>query len=181
MEYRKESAKLTRQLEILVLDLDEVPVLAQLRLIEEGNGFPSLGEANELLPVNTNRVGENTASVDDSNCLIVTEKNLVYGRAECRLGKELWREVRTGSEIAIWSTGLDLCNVLLPKAKLFVNSEYVLSDRQRGHSVGVMRDTAEFIRALSSGEGFPPIGTTVFGVKGSPIHHVSGALCAIGL
>lgn len=83
MVYHNGTAKRTRQLDILILNLDEVPIFAQLRLIEKANGFPELGEANELLPVDTDRVGENTASIDDSDGLVMAEEDLICGRAKC--------------------------------------------------------------------------------------------------
>jgi hypothetical protein len=77
---QNDAAKLTRQLDILILNLDEVSIFTQPRLIEMGNGFPGLGEANEFLPVNADRVRENTTAIDHSNCLVVAEKNFIYGR-----------------------------------------------------------------------------------------------------
>ena len=88
--------------------------------------------------------------------------------------------VRTGPKISVWTTSLNFGDVLLPKSELFINSEDILSNRQRGHSVGIMRDATELRRALSGGERFPPFSTPGLGVQCSPVHHVSGALCEIG-
>lgn len=76
------TAKPTRQPDILILNLDEVSTLAQPRLIKEGNGFPGLGEANEFLPVDPDRVSENATSIDDSDSLVMAEKDLIYGHTE---------------------------------------------------------------------------------------------------
>ena len=95
--------------------------------------------------------------------------------------KRFLEDVHTGSEVSVWSTGLNLGDILLPKSKLLIKSEYILSDRQRGHSVGIMRNTTEAVCALSGGEGFPPLGTPDLGVQGSPDHHVCGALYAVTL
>ena len=55
-----------------------------------GNGFPGLSEANKFLPVDADRIGENTASIDDSNRLVMAEKDLIFGRAKCLLRGVVW-------------------------------------------------------------------------------------------
>lgn len=54
------------------------------------------------------------------------------------------------------TTSLHLCHILLAEAVLLVDTKDVLPDRERGHAVGVVRNTTESLRALSSGERLPP-------------------------
>jgi len=39
---------------------------------------PELGKSNEFLAIKTCRIRENTAAVDDGNCLVGTEQDFVY-------------------------------------------------------------------------------------------------------
>ena len=96
------------------------------------------------------------------------------------------------------SSGLHLRDILLSQPKLFIDSKHKLSNRQRGHSICVMRHTSDFLCTLSGGERLPPsLGTTITSMyyrkafvqryatsmkecrkelTGSPVHHISCAL-----
>lgn len=63
----------TRKLDIMVLDTHEIPVLAQFRLVKVLDGDPLLRQAHKLLPVNTRRICEHAAPIDDRDCLIRTK------------------------------------------------------------------------------------------------------------
>ena len=65
--------------------------------------------------------------------------------------------MRTGTQIAIWTSRLDLCDVFFAQAKLLVDSEDVLPDRNRSHAICVVRDTAESGSRLACREGLPPL------------------------
>jgi len=65
--------------------------------------------------------------------------------------------MRTGTQIAIRASRLDLCDVFFAQAELLVDSEDVLPDRNRSHAVCVVRDTAESGSRLACCEGFPPL------------------------
>jgi hypothetical protein len=65
--------------------------------------------------------------------------------------------MRTRAKIAIWTSRLDLCDVFFTQAELLVDSEDVLPDRNRGHAVCVVRDTAESGSRLACREGLPPL------------------------
>ena len=54
------------------------------------------------------------------------------------------------------SSGLHLRDILLPQPKLFIDSKHILSNRQRGHSIRVMRHTSDSLCALSGCERLPP-------------------------
>ena len=62
--------ELTRQLDVLVLDLNEVAILAEFRRIEEANRFTELRETDELLAVDADGVVEDTAAIDDGDRLV---------------------------------------------------------------------------------------------------------------
>ena len=62
--------RLTRKLDVLVLDLNEVATLAEFRRIEEANRFTELREADELLAVDADGVVEDTAAIDDGDRLV---------------------------------------------------------------------------------------------------------------
>ena len=62
--------RLTRKLDVLVLDLNEVAILAEFRRIEEANRFTELREADELLAVDADGVVEDTAAIDDGDRLV---------------------------------------------------------------------------------------------------------------
>lgn len=62
--------RLTRKLDVLVLDLNEVAILAEFRRIEEANRFTELRETDELLAVDADGVVEDTAAIDDGDRLV---------------------------------------------------------------------------------------------------------------
>ena len=66
-----------RQLDILLLNLNEVAVFAELRLVEERDGLAELRETDELLAVDTSRIVEYTAAVDDCDGLVGAREDLV--------------------------------------------------------------------------------------------------------
>ena len=65
--------------------------------------------------------------------------------------------MRTGTQIAIRASRLDLGNIFFAQAELLVDSEDVLPDRNRSHAICVMRDTAESGSCLACREGLPPL------------------------
>lgn len=69
-----------RQLDVLVLNLHEVPVLAQLRSVEVGDRHTEFSQPDELLPIDTLRIGQDAATVDDSDSLVRRQEDLI--RAE---------------------------------------------------------------------------------------------------
>ena len=73
----KNKRRLTRQPDVLVLDLDEVPVLAELGSVEVSNRNTKLRQPNELLPVDTMRIGKDTTAIDNGDSLIRRQQNLV--------------------------------------------------------------------------------------------------------
>ena len=58
------------QLDILVLNADEIAVLAKLRLVEVGDGNTKFGETNEFLSVETGGVSEDTTSINNGDSLV---------------------------------------------------------------------------------------------------------------
>ena len=106
--------------------------------------------------------------------------------------------IASGREKHTRSSSLHLRDILLPQPKLFINSEHILSDRQRSHSIRVMWNTSDGLCALSGGERLPPsLSATIASVHYrkvivqrcatsmkecrkeltcSPVHHVSCAL-----
>jgi len=67
----------TWQLHVLILNADEVSVLAQLRLVEVLNGDPQLGQTHEFLPIDACGIREHATPVDDSDCLVRTEQDFI--------------------------------------------------------------------------------------------------------
>lgn len=61
----------------MILNLDEVPVLAELRSVKVAHRDAALSKANKLFAVEACGVGEHTASVDDRDSLIVRQENFV--------------------------------------------------------------------------------------------------------
>lgn len=64
--------------------------------------------------------------------------------------------MRTGTKIAIRTACLDLCDVLFAQAKLLVEPQDVLPDRNRSHAIRVVRDAAESSSGLARCERLPP-------------------------
>ncbi len=60
-----------------MLNLDKVAVLAELRRIEEANRLAQLRKPDEFLAVDTDGVVEDTAAIDDGDCLVRTQEDLV--------------------------------------------------------------------------------------------------------
>jgi hypothetical protein len=130
--------QLTRQLKTLVFKEDEVSSRSDLRSINVRNGLSSLGQTSEFSAIDTVRIMQHSAPVDDSNRLVVAEQDLV------------------GTEVSVGATDLDLGNVLLGQSVSSVESEKVLSNRQRGHTIDVVRDTTQGRGALSGSERLRP-------------------------
>ena len=65
--------------------------------------------------------------------------------------------MRTGTQIAIRASRLDLCDVFFAQAELLVDSEDVLPDRNRSHTICVVRDTAECGSRLACRERLPKV------------------------
>jgi len=62
----------------------------------------------------------------------------------------------TGPQVTIRATGLHLGNILFPESKFTIYTKDVLSDGQRGHSIGVVWNTTQVLCTLSSSEWLPP-------------------------
>jgi hypothetical protein len=56
------------------------------------------------------------------------------------------------------------------------DTQDVLSDRERGHTVSVVGDTTESLGGFTSRERLPPRSTSRSSVVGSPVHEVGGVL-----
>lgn len=69
--------KLTRQFDVLVLNLDEVPILAELRRVKVAHRDAALSEANKFFAVEACGVSEHTTSVDDRDSLVVRQQDFV--------------------------------------------------------------------------------------------------------
>jgi hypothetical protein len=65
--------------------------------------------------------------------------------------------MRTGTQITIRASRLDLCDVFFAQAELLVDSEDIMSDRNRSHAICVVRDTTESGSRLACREGLPPL------------------------
>ena len=65
--------------------------------------------------------------------------------------------MRTRTQIAIRTSRLDLCDVFFAQAKLLVDSEHVLPDRNRSHAICVVRNAPESGSRLACREGLPPL------------------------
>lgn len=66
-----------RQLDVLVLDADEVAVLAELGGVKVRDRDSGVGEADELFAVEAVRIREHTASVDNGDSLVRAEQDLI--------------------------------------------------------------------------------------------------------
>ena len=69
--------RLTRKLDVPVINTHEISVLAQFRLVKVLNGFPQFRQAYELHQVDTRRVCEHAAPVNDRDRLIGAKQDLV--------------------------------------------------------------------------------------------------------
>jgi hypothetical protein len=65
--------------------------------------------------------------------------------------------MRTGTQIPIRASRLDLCYVFFAQTELLIDSEDVLPDRNRSHAICVVRDTAESGSRLACRERLPPL------------------------
>ena len=142
----------TRENEVAVVDENAVAVLAELAEVEVGDGRPELGKADELGAVESNRVVDRSRTVDDPaqgelgqsrtldsfDTTYVMVLSLLRRISSARSASvELRQEeggTRTGSEISVRATSLDLGHLLLVEAELAVDSSGVGANRQRGHS-----------------------------------------------
>lgn len=146
--------------ELLVLSVDEdlVSLRAKLGIVKLDDHLAVASEADELLPVETLGVVDDTRAVNDTNSLVVREQDLV------------------GSEVTVGTTGLELGDLRLLEAVGLVDTEDVLADRERGHAVLVVGDTTELGSRLAGGERLPPRSAARAGVESSPVHHLGGSL-----
>ena len=150
--------KLTRQLDVLVLDEDEVTVLAQLRLVEVAHRYPQLRQPPQLLTVETCRVRQHATAVNDSHSLVAAQQDLVR------------------AEIAVGATSLHLRDVRLLQAEVLVDAQHVLAHAERGHTVRVVRHTTQLRSGIACGERLPPrVRATSFRIKSCPVHQVGCA------
>jgi hypothetical protein len=70
--------KLTRQLDILLVHQDLVSLRPKLRPFKLPNRLPRFGQPDELWPVEPGGVIQDTRTIDDRNCLVVGEEDLVW-------------------------------------------------------------------------------------------------------
>ena len=68
----------------MIFNKHDISILAQLGAIEVGNGDTQLREAYEFLTVDAGRISKYTAAINDGNCLVGTEENLVYKLRQMR-------------------------------------------------------------------------------------------------
>jgi len=66
----------------------------------------------------------------------------------------------TGSQISIGPTGLNFGDLALGEVKVLIRSDDILADGERGHAIGVVRNTTELLGALSGRERLPPASAT---------------------
>lgn len=60
---------------------------------------------------------------------------------------------------------MHLGNILFTEAEMFVNSQDILPDRDRGHAVSIVRHTTQSVGTLASSEGHPPrVGAALLGM-----------------
>lgn len=116
---------LTRQLDIFLLAQDEVALWTKLGLVELSDGDALLGEAPELFAVETSRVVQRASAIDDGDCFVLAEQDLVRAK------------------IAIWTADLDLRHVFLLEADLAVDARRVTSHTQARHAKGVVWQATE--------------------------------------
>lgn len=67
-----------------------------------------------------------------------------------------WRRNPKRGRTLTWPTGLHLRDILLAQPELFVDTQYILADRQGCHAVRVVGHPAELLCTLASCERLPP-------------------------
>jgi len=122
------------QLPLLLLQQHLVALGGKLGVVEATQWASRLGQADELLSVETGRIIDHTGSVHHPDGLVVTKQDLI------------------ASQVTVWSRGLHLADILLSEAVSSVNTEDVLSDGKTGHSVSIVGDTSEKGSTLASSE-----------------------------
>lgn len=148
----------SRQLDVVLLDENAVSLGAEHGGVKVRDHLSCLGKANELWPVETDRVVDDTTSVDDGDGLVDGEEDLV------------------GTEITIGTTSLNLGDFLLLEAEHPVDADDVLTNRKGSHTPDVVRNTTESGGGLAGGERLPPWRAASASVLGSKIHEVGSTL-----
>ncbi|KAI3480571.1 hypothetical protein L1887_57291 [Cichorium endivia] len=146
------------QLDVVLLDQHTVSVRAELAGVEIRDHLASLCEAHQLLPIETDGVVDDTATVDDGDRLVDGEQNLV------------------GAEVAVGTARLDLGDLLLPETEHAVDADNVLAHRERSHAPDVVRHTTQSGGGLAGGERLPPGRAPSASVLGGKVHEVGGSL-----
>lgn len=146
------------QLVVLVLDKNLVSLGAKLGLVEVRNWLSGLGETNKLRSIQSMGIVQDTGTVDNGDSLVLGQQDLV------------------GSEISIGTTGLEFGDILLSETVSLEYTVDVLSDRERGHTVSVVRDTAKGFGRFTSGERLPPRRRPSTSVVSSPVHELGSVL-----
>ena len=68
----------TRKFHILVFNTNQVSILAELGLIEVAHRYTQLGQTNEFFTIDPRRVREDATAVDDGNCLVGAQQDLIW-------------------------------------------------------------------------------------------------------
>ena len=154
------SSTLTRYPSLLNLDLSKLATgtlslarrTSSPRLIPAGSArtpLPSMTAIvlSELSKISSMFVREGT----------IARETCIRTRAEISICQTLIRTTLWSKQGSLTrTTSLDLGHVFLPETELLVDTQHVLSDRQRGHSIRVVRHTTKVLSALASGERLPP-------------------------
>ena len=129
----------------------------QLGRVKIGNHDTIRRQLQQLFAVQTVWIDDDTGAIDDGGVLFVSELDLVR------------------TKIAVGAAGLQLSHGRRIDVELAIDSLDVLANRLSGHSIGVVRDTAE-LGVLACEERLPPRGTPSACVVGGPVDQVSGVL-----
>lgn len=149
---------LTGQSVVLGINQNLVTTLTQLGRVEIADRGSCLGQPDQFGPVQTSRVIQNAATVNDSYSLVLAQQDLI------------------GTKVTIGTTSLELGNILLVETVGLEDTDNVLANRCRGHTISVVRNTTELLSRFACGERLPPRSVSRTGVLGSPVHKVGSVL-----
>lgn len=149
---------LTRQSVILIINQNLVTALTQLGRVESADRGPRPGQPDQLGPVQTSRVVQNATTINDRHSLVLAQQDFV------------------GTEITIGTTSLELGNILLVETVGLEDTDNVLTDRRRSHTISIVRDTTKFLSRLASGERLPPWSISGTSMFSCPVHKVGSVL-----
>lgn len=84
------------------------------------------GKADELLSIDTCRVGKDTTAIDNGNGLVGTQEYLIRTEVSvCKMSVKTSKEQRCKHTR---TTSLHFRDVLLPQSKLLVNAKHILTN-----------------------------------------------------